>query len=105
MESLESQLHSSTSGTQSNSLFLGMSTHSTLKKEEDTSKENVCIVEFLSKRYCNGVIGVPITYLDKHCPNQFRLPGISIANSPLMTKHYSDYVGYKQNGIPTGRTR
>lgn len=29
--------------------------------------------EFLYKRYCNGIIGVPITYIYKHNPEQFSI--------------------------------
>lgn len=50
------------------------------------------------------VMGVPITFLDKYNPDQFEIVGISMADSPLMTKHYGDYIGYKQNGEKTGRT-
>lgn len=31
---------------------------------------------FLSDRYCNGVFGVPITYLDKYNPEQFEIIGM-----------------------------
>ena len=31
--------------------------------------------EFLSARYCNGIIGVPITFLDKWSPEQFHVLG------------------------------
>ena len=31
-----------------------------------------------SFRKCNGVMGVPITFLDKYCPEQFEIVGASI---------------------------
>ena len=31
---------------------------------------------FLSDRYCNGIFGVPITYLDKYNPEQFEIIGM-----------------------------
>lgn len=31
------------------------------------------IREFLQQRYCNGVMGVPITFLDKYSPGQFEI--------------------------------
>lgn len=31
--------------------------------------------ESLSQRYCNGYIGVPITFLDKWNPEQFKIIG------------------------------
>lgn len=37
--------------------------------------ENTNILEYISKRYCNGQIGVPITFLDKWNPEQFKLIG------------------------------
>lgn len=76
MESSECQLHSLISGVKSNSTFLGTNICSTLKKEEDTSKANDYIAESLSKRCCNGVIGVPVTFLDKWSLRQFVIKGI-----------------------------
>lgn len=32
--------------------------------------------EFLSERYCNGIAGVPITFLDKYNPEQFEIIGM-----------------------------
>ena len=106
----ERQSRSLTNGVLNNLELSDMNTISAVTEAKESFmvslniKEKVSTNESLSKRYCNGIMGVPITYLDKHCSNQFRLQGISIANSPLMTKHYSDYIGYKQSGIPTGRT-
>ena len=37
------------------------------------SPENGNMQGFLSDRYCNGVFGVPITFLDKYSPEQFRI--------------------------------
>lgn len=39
------------------------------------SKEKQFTVVSLSERYCNGIIGVPITFLDKWNPKQFKLFG------------------------------
>ena len=50
------------------------------------------------------VMGVPITFMNKYNPEQFEIVGLSIADSPLMTKHYQDYIGYNQDGTRTGRT-
>ena len=36
-----------------------------------TSSENIS--DYLQKRYCNGVAGVPITFLDKYSPDQFEI--------------------------------
>ena len=40
------------------------------------SVENSATEEFLSKRRCSGIMGVPITYLFKHCPEQFEIVGM-----------------------------
>ena len=40
------------------------------------SPENGNTQESLSDRYCNGVFGVPITYLDKYNPEQFEIIGM-----------------------------
>ena len=36
-----------------------------------TSSENIS--DYLQERYCNGVAGVPITFLDKYSPDQFEI--------------------------------
>lgn len=45
-----------------------------------TSEERSSMAEFLSERYCNGIIGAPITYLTKHNPNQFKIIGRADGN-------------------------
>ena len=39
-----------------------------------TSSENISAC--LQDRYCNGILGVPITYLDKYSPEQFEIIGM-----------------------------
>ena len=39
-----------------------------------TSSENISAC--LQERYCNGILGVPITYLDKYNPEQFEIIGM-----------------------------
>lgn len=39
--------------------------------------ENTNILEYISKRYCNGIMGVPITIIDKLNPKQFDIIGCS----------------------------
>ena len=68
--------------------------------QESSSEEK----QKIKIRILNPLLGVPITFLDKHNPEQFEIIGISVADSPLMTKHYADYVGYRQDGTKTGRT-
>ena len=56
----------------------------------------------------DNVMGVPTTFLDKYNPEQFEIIGtVSAAQNEgsLNTgKSYKDYIGYKQDGSPNGRT-
>lgn len=47
-----------------------------LEVTDGISTENGNMQGFLSDRYCNGVLGVPITYLDKYNPEQFEIIGM-----------------------------
>ena len=55
-----------------------------------------------------GVMGVPISFLDKYCPEQFEIVGMPTAssneNSLNLGIDYSKHIGYKQDGTKTGRT-
>lgn len=42
---------------------------------DGTSPVSANTHEYLSVRYCNGVMGVPITFMDKFTPSQFRIIG------------------------------
>lgn len=87
MESLECQSHSLASTTQHSLKSLEQQS----QKERDsvtvcglqnqelhsllsTSSENISAC--LQDRYCNGILGVPITYLDKYSPEQFEIIGM-----------------------------
>lgn len=53
----------------------------------------------------NGVMGVPITFLDKYDPEQFELVGASqrgCHDENLELKKYDDYLEVRQNGTQTG---
>lgn len=56
----------------------------------------------------DDVMGVPTTFLDKYNPEQFEIIGtVSAAQNEgsLNTgKSYKNYIGYKQDGTPNGRT-
>jgi hypothetical protein len=56
----------------------------------------------------DGVMGVPITYMDKYCPEQFEIVGTISAPSDPNTLNlgvdYSKYIGYTQDRKPNGRT-
>ena len=83
-ESLERQSHSLTSTTQHSLKSLEQqsqkekdsATDCGLQNQElhsllSTSSENISAC--LQERYCNGVAGVPITFLDKYSPDQFEI--------------------------------
>ena len=56
----------------------------------------------------DGIMGVPITFLDKYNPDQFEIVGMPTASSNEgsmnLGKNYSKYIGYRQDGTKTGRT-
>ena len=44
--------------------------------ESRDRQTELSMLESYSARYCNGVMGVPITFLDKWCPRQFYIKGL-----------------------------
>ena len=80
-ESSECQLHSSINTTLNNSELSGTNTilTETAEKVSATDNSNIeekdSIRESLSQRYCNGMMDVPITFLDKYNPIQFSIIG------------------------------
>ncbi len=52
--------------------------------------ESECMAESSSGIRCNGIMGVPITFLEKFCPEQFEILGITDRqnSSGLRTKKY-----------------
>ena len=57
-----------------------------------TDRHAQLMQELSSERYCNGIIGVPITFLDKYSPEQFRIIG-----------HEHDINGNNGAGIQHGQ--
>ena len=53
-----------------------------------------------------GVMGVPITFMDKYNPDQFQVIGLSqkYGFGDQSTKLYDEYKEVRQDGIPTGST-
>ena len=52
-----------------------------------------------------GIMGVPISFLDKYCPEQFEILGISQRGCHDLvpdTRKYNDYIEVRQNGEKTG---
>lgn len=53
----------------------------------------------------DGIMGVPISFLEKYCPEQFEILGATqrgCHNAVPDIKKYDDYWEMKQNGKPTG---
>ena len=61
----------------------------------------------LSSVRCNGVMGVPITFLDKYNPEQFEIVGITLGNTVdyEMTAIYENAVQHNQNGSMQGGSK
>ena len=97
----ESQSHSLTNGTQINSKSLATSTLLESKKAEDISTEAESTAEYSSRENaCNGLMGVPITFLDKFSPDQFEIIGITKTplGNELRTKIYKKQIQHNPNG-------
>ena len=45
----------------------------------------------------NPIMGVPITFLDKYCPNQFRIIGIACGNSWANYKDILKLLNFNPN--------
>ena len=45
----------------------------------------------------DGIIGVPVTFIEKHCPEQFEILGITLGG-PLATKRYVNAVQHNLDG-------
>lgn len=92
MELSVSQSHSLTNGTQTNSKSLEMNIPSVSKKAVVTSKETEFTAESSSRENdCNGLMGVPITFLDKYNPDQFDIIGYTAKDMGIeCTKFYED---------------
>lgn len=73
---MESQLPSATNSILLNSGLSATNTHLLSTEAEDTFMERECTAESLSRRYCNGAIVAPITYLDRHNAAQFEIIGL-----------------------------
>ena len=96
----ESPLPSSTNTTRNNSRLSDLQQETSgelqelYQKQERTdhiSEENSVMVEYSSGEKCSGVMGVPITFLDKYNPEQFDIIGISKTplGNHLRTKVYN----------------
>ena len=75
----EYQLHSRTNIAQNNLESLDLtdtqSQQNYLLEEEVPLMEKQLMQEYLFQRYCNGIMGVPITFMDKYNPTEFEIIG------------------------------
>lgn len=55
----------------------------------------------------DDVMGVPITFLDKYCPEQFEILGITLGNTVeyKMTKIYENAIQHNKNGSTQGGSK
>ena len=91
-ESLEFQSHSSTTSAQSNSELSETNIHLLSTKAEDTFMERECTAESSYRRYCNGLIGAPVTFFNRYNPEQFEVLG-----------HEHDINGNGGSGVINGQ--
>lgn len=94
MASWVSQSHSSTNTVQTNSQSSVLIGTSKIIQDTDIdlqSTERKLMQESLLGTRCNGIMGVPITFLDKWCPDQFEIIGMCENEDlyGLKTKKYS----------------
>jgi len=94
-ENWESRLHSSTVSVQNNSELLATNTYLLSTKAEDTFMERECTAESSYRRYCNGIFGVPITFLDKYNSEQFEIIGATESEG----KGFSNGLWIAESGI------
>ena len=94
-ENSEFQSHSSTASAQSNSELSETSIHLLSTKAEDTFMERECTAESSCRRFCNGIFGVPITFLDKYNSAQFEIIGATESEG----KGFSNGLWFAESGI------
>lgn len=56
---------------------------------------------------CDKIMGVPITFMDKYCPEQFEILGITLGNTVdyEMTTMYKNAVQHNKNGTTQGGSK
>ena len=63
--------------------------------------------DYSSSGRCNGIMGVPITFLDKYNPEQFEIIGITLGNTIdyEMTAIYENAIQHNKNGSTQGGSK
>ena len=118
MESWEYRSHSLTS----TALISSKSLEQLKAKERDSQTDSgILKVELLSplsrdsagtnasssRERCSGIMGVPITFLDKYNPDQFEILGITLGNTVdyQMTAIYENAIQHNQDGTTQGGSK
>ena len=65
------------------------------KQQAASSKPLLSTSGYLSERYCNGIFGVPITFLDKYNSAQFEIIGATESEG----KGFSNGLWFAESGI------
>lgn len=107
MVSWEYQSRSSTNITQANSSSLAST--DTLKIIQDLATDSRSTEKrptqgYLLRERCNGIMGVPITFLDKYNPDQFEIVGLAPERGDfiLQNKKYENAIQYNRDGTTQG---
>ena len=75
------------------------------EKTDHILEENYDTAEYSSRQKCSGIMGVPITFLDKYNPEQFEIIGLTqrgCHDEKLELKKYDDYWECRPDGTRTG---
>ena len=102
MELSECQFHSLINTVQNNSKFLELQIQrdGLITNVSQLSKELKSITELYCVKKCNGIIGVPINFVDNHCVEQYEIlechePAISLK----ILKEMPNFKEYKSRQI------
>ena len=91
----EFRLPSSTNSIRNNSGLSETNIHLLSTEAEDTFMEGECTAGYSYRRYCNGIFGVPITFLDKYNSAQFEIIGATESEG----KGFSNGLWIAESGI------
>ena len=104
----ECRSHSLTSTIQTSSLSSDLTdmlqaTHDSVIDLQSTERK--LTQEYSLSEECSGIMGVPITFLDKYNPEQFEIIGLTqrgCHDESLETKKYNDFWEMRPDGTKTG---
>ena len=76
------------------------------EKYDNYDAINIPFIDSIPSDYYE-LMGVPISFLDKYCPEQFEIIASSQTGchpDEMVLRKYKEYIGYRQSGEKTGRT-